>query len=214
MIMTFWNEVLIHGFFGVAFAILVGFPFYRFFKKRRYFLHFGGDNPMSIGTLYLWSIWLFLALIIEVGTSVLTHRVYAEFALSVFQIIPFTFGTFFVDRIFMMIEPENYYLPQSNGVIDVTPITSDPELADSPDNNTTVLRIPETPKTSRSWIGSMISRGTKNIVSAPKTIINRASTKVEEHRESTKADRKAHETAKKAATTDRLKKFHDLTEGH
>ena len=134
---------------------------------------------MSLGTPYLWSGWLFASLAIEMGTSALTHRMYVEFALSLYQMVPFAFGSYLVDRVFMMIEPENYYLPRSKNylsqdqkIIDIAPTTPNVQQISESTSNDITQNTPTPERTPKSWLFTKFQNLVKNVARTPRATID------------------------------------------
>jgi len=114
----------LHFWVGISIAALFGIPLW-YKGRRRYFLHFMGNDPLTLGEKKLWVAWYVLALAFELVTSFLTHRLYVEVALSAFQAVAVTMGAFAVDRMLMMFETPGLYPHRTDAVAKPQQIPTD-----------------------------------------------------------------------------------------
>lgn len=109
-----WNYFLLHGVWGFGLGFVCAFVFFR--GKRYRPFRFGGDNPFSIGSKPRWIFWYGIAYGIEKVTSLLMGSgFYTEAAMSLVEAAAFTIGAFLADRIAMMFEPEELWMPKQKG---------------------------------------------------------------------------------------------------
>ncbi len=209
MVTTFSGQLFLHFFVGFALSLLVALPWLKA-GKRRYIFHFGGNHALTLGFKNLWFLWYIVALGIEVGTSMLTHKIYVEWALSPFQAMAFTCGAFILDRLAMMWEPTNFYGSSSNfadlpSVIDIAPQKQIPSGNPDP---------PEAGfASSPSWIRTILHRTKKNIASAPQVVIEKINESRDTHREESKIRKQAEKAKGQDEAQERINKFRDLVKG-
>lgn len=214
MLIALGNQFILHFFFGVSLVTLFTIPVYRA-GKRRYIFHFGGDNPMTLGTKSRWVTWYTVALLLEMVTSLLTHSVYIEFALSIYQALAFVCGAFIVDRFTMMWEPTDMYLsgPRDITVKAISVIeTVNHPIPINPISETKSLSPAKA--SSPSWFRSIIKRGVRNVTSVPQTVTDKVSETIREQRKENAARNQAEQDKLDREAAERKNRFRDIIDGH
>lgn len=216
MQISFFGQMVIHLLFGVGVSLAFAIPVWRN-NRKRYIFHFGGDNPISLGSKDYWGTWYFVALIIELITSFMTHSLYVELALSIFQAVAFTVGTFAVDRIFMMIEPTELYPHRTDIVVRPTVVetrtqTPSPVVESAPKPVQQALPAP-TPR--EAWIMTKAKNLVGKAARAPRAAVDTISQSLRgqsaERKERQAAREAAEQENTRAAKEERSNRLSDLT---
>lgn len=212
MLITLWDQLFLHFWVGVSVALLCGLPIW-FKGRKRYFLHFKGDDPVSLGDSKLWIIWYILALAFELTTSFMTHRLYVEVALSAFQAVTVTMGAYVVDRLLMMFEAPELY-PRRTDIV-VKPVRVIETKIEAPNSVAQLSPSPEQPRASRSWISEKFQNLLRGIARTPKATVDHINESLAEQsaeRARSRSERIANEQAEEqAGLEERKSRLNDLT---
>lgn len=187
MVVSLFNEFILHFIIGVGLATFLVVLFARM-KKRRPVFRFGGGDVVSWGTSSNWMVWYLFAFGFEFITSFLTHRLYTEVALSVFQAFAFAGGLFLVDRVSMMFEPESYWKPGlKSNVLDIKAVPA-PAPAPVLVESTPAPALPEA-KPDTSWFSRKFRSAYRDVASIPAAISSERRASADAARAKDEADR-------------------------
>lgn len=217
MFITIFDQFFIHFGFGFSVALAFGL-FARYFRLKRYILHFGGNAPNTLGLKSHWIFWYFVALVIELGTSILTHELYIEMAMSTFQAVAFVAGAFVVDRSFMMFESAEPYPHRTDIVIKPTVVESRVQASSpvvEPASEPIQHALPA-PAPSKAWITTKMKSLVGKAARAPKATADTISQSLREQSAERKERQAAREAAEqentRAAKEERSNRLSDLTD--
>lgn len=182
--------------------------------KRRLFF-FGGEHPATIGNKINWAaIYIFcylFALVQSWHLGVGPARLYIEIALSVPQAVFMTIGLFVIDRIEFAI----HFLFDKIEENPKSEIRVNQPILNQPPATTETSVQPVTPSTQKkSPLGWFLKRKQNELNELPELISSKVRETVEHQRQASAMRRQNKEAARESETESRIKKFHDLTEGH
>lgn len=162
------NYLLIHFMWGITLACVVHFVFFRNRKWRPF--RFGGESPFSLGQKNKWLVWFGAAFVLEQITSMwFGDKIYYELAMSGIEAIAFTVGLFLVDRVAMMLEPEELWMPKPTLPVnvDVMPTLSEPAASKAENKEQSNLKT-------KTWAEEKIEKTARELNAAAGNVKDKA----------------------------------------
>ncbi len=188
--MLLLNELFTHFLIGVGVAVFV-VVFCQYRDMERKILRFGGDSPFTLGDKKRWMSLYLLSCVFEFLSSFhwgVGPRLYVELAFSVVESAFLTSGLFVVDRVAMIfLEPEAHWKP----------------VPKNPPPTASAVPEPETISSKGSWFSERFH-------DVPRTVSDKFSQTIENHRQNRQSRQEAEEAERREAREQRRQKFQDI----